>query len=63
MAERIGEFFLRVGVMTHEQIAEVLRLQAAGEKRMFGDIAFSLRYVDAYALKAYADSVDARSPP
>ncbi|MGA2380459.1 MAG: hypothetical protein ABSG85_14250 [Spirochaetia bacterium] len=55
MAERIGEFFLRISVMTSEQIKEVLRLQEAGDKRTFGDIALSMGYVDVHALKAYAD--------
>ena len=58
MAERIGEFFLRISVMIHEQIEEVLNLQEAGDKRTFGDIAFSKGYVDAHALKAYADFTD-----
>jgi hypothetical protein len=63
MAERIGEYFLRIGVMNSEQIAEVLKLQETGDRRVFGDIAFSLGYVDAYALKAYADFTDAKNPP
>jgi hypothetical protein len=56
MAERIGDFFLRTGVMTAEKVAIVLQLQKAGDKRTFGDIALSIGYVDVYALKAYADS-------
>jgi hypothetical protein len=46
--------------MTSGQIAEVVRLQETGDKRPFGDIAFSLGYVDAYALRAYADFVSAQ---
>jgi len=57
MAERIGEFLLRNGAMTAEQVAEVVRRQEAGDKRTFGGIALSIGYVDAYALKAYADFV------
>ncbi|MGA2642430.1 MAG: hypothetical protein ABSG21_16190 [Spirochaetia bacterium] len=60
MAERIGDFFVRTGVMTAEQVAEVLRLQEKGDKRMFGSIAISLGYVDVYALKAYVDSVSGK---
>jgi len=60
MAERIGDFFVRTGVMTAEQVAEVLRLQAKGDKRMFGSIAISAGYVDVYALKAFADSVSGK---
>jgi hypothetical protein len=55
MAEPMGDFFLRISVMTSEQIAEVHRLQETGDKRAFGDIALSMGYIDVYALKAYAD--------
>ncbi len=53
--ELIGHFFLRISVMTSEEIAEVLRLQAAGDKRPFGEIALSMGYVDLQAIKAYED--------
>ena len=60
MAERIGEFFIRIGAMSSEQVAEVLKLQGLGDKRTFGGVALSLGYVDAYALKAYADFIDTK---
>ncbi|MGO9308445.1 MAG: hypothetical protein ACLQDL_05415 [Spirochaetia bacterium] len=53
--ERIGHFFLRISVMTSEEITEVLGLQAAGDKRPFGEIALSKGFVDVQAIKAYED--------
>jgi hypothetical protein len=46
--------------MSSEQVAEVLKLQGLGDKRTFGGVALSLGYVDAYALKAYADFIDTK---
>jgi len=59
--ERIGAFLLRIGVMTPERIAEVLRAQEAGDKRSFGEIAIAKGYADVYSLKAYADSAGGRT--
>ncbi len=59
--ERIGDFLLRIGVMTSEKIAEVLRAQAAGDKRTFGEIALAKGYADVYSLKAYADFAGRRT--
>jgi len=59
--EHIGAFLLRIGVMTSERIAEVLRAQEAGDKRSFGEIAIAKGYADVYSLKAYADSEGGRT--
>jgi hypothetical protein len=45
MVERIGEFLTRIGVMKGYQVEDVLRAQAAGDRRMFGQIALELGYV------------------
>ncbi len=45
MAERIGDFLVRVGAMTQEQVEDVVRRQKAGDKRQFGEIAIGLRYL------------------
>lgn len=56
MAERIGDFFVRIGVMNPEQVEKVLVLQKQGDRRTFGEIALSLGYADVNALKAFADA-------
>ena len=58
MAERIGDFFVRIGVMNPEQVQKVLALQKQGDRRTFGEIALSLGYADVNALKAFADAAE-----
>jgi hypothetical protein len=48
VAEKIGEYLVRIGAMTPEQVARVLQLQAAGDRRRFGVIAEELRYITSY---------------
>jgi hypothetical protein len=48
VAEKIGEYLVRIGAITREQVARVLQLQAAGDKRMFGAIAEDLKYITSY---------------
>jgi hypothetical protein len=45
MAERIGDFLVRVGAMTQGQVEDVARRQEAGDKRPFGEIALDLKYI------------------
>jgi hypothetical protein len=54
-AERIGEFLVRIGAMTEEQVLEVLRLQKETPDTLFGEIAISRGYVDDEAIKRYLD--------
>ncbi len=58
MADRIGDFLVRIGAMNPEQVAEVLRKQKAGDKRMFGEIALQLGYIQDDAIKRYADYLE-----
>ncbi|MBN1519234.1 MAG: hypothetical protein JW923_04000 [Spirochaetales bacterium] len=54
MAERIGDFLVRIGAMTQEQVTKVLAAQSQEEEpRMFGEIAIELGFVDDAALKRY----------
>ena len=55
MRNRIGEFLVKVGAMTTEQVDHVLRLQREGDSRLFGDIALSLHYLNDDAIKRYSD--------
>ncbi len=48
MAEKIGEYLIRIGAMTPDQVSRVLQLQEAGDRRKFGAIAEELRYITSY---------------
>jgi hypothetical protein len=48
VSEKIGDYLVRIGAMTPEQVQRVIQLQAAGDKRRFGVIAQSLRYITSY---------------
>ena len=51
--EKIGDFLIGIGTMTVEQRDEVLRLQAEGDRRLFGEIARDLGYIDNKAIKKF----------
>lgn len=54
MAERVGDFLIRIGAITAEQMAEVLKIQDAEEEpRLFGQIAIELGYIDDAAIQRY----------
>ena len=54
--ERIGEFMVRIGAITPEQVEEVLKLQKREPNRLFGEIAIDLGYVNNEALHRYIES-------
>jgi hypothetical protein len=56
MSERIGEFLVRIGVMTGEQVQEVLQAQKAGDTRLFGEIAIEFGYINDEILKKYVEA-------
>jgi hypothetical protein len=56
MAEKIGEFLTRIGVMKIDQVASVLRTQRLGDERLFGEIAIEFGYIDDEVLKKYVDA-------
>ena len=58
MSEKIGEFLVRIGVMTMEKVQEVLQTQKAGDTRRFGDIALELGFVQNDAIKRYVDYME-----
>jgi hypothetical protein len=64
--EKIGEGLVRIGAMTDAQVNDVLKRQKQGDKRLFGEIAVELGYVDVEAIINYLkttqkDLRDARS--
>lgn len=58
MANRIGEFLLKIGAMNKEQVDHVLKLQQEGDTRIFGEIALDLRYLNDDAIKRYVDHLE-----
>jgi hypothetical protein len=64
--EKIGEGLVRIGAMEKGQVDDVLKRQAGGDDRLFGEIAVELGYVDVEAIISYLkttqkDLDDARS--
>ena len=58
MADRIGEFLVKIGAMTKEQVEHVLKLQGQGDTRIFGEIALELHYLNDDAIKRYIDHME-----
>ena len=58
MVERIGEILVRMGVMKLDQVEAVLAAQRAGDKRLFGQIALALGFIEDSSLRRYADYLD-----
>lgn len=44
--EKIGDGLVRRGAMEREEVEAVLKLQSAGDKRLFGEIAVDLGFLD-----------------
>jgi hypothetical protein len=53
MNDRIGEFLMKIGAMQSWQVEDVVLVQAAGDGRLFGEIAIELRYINDDALRKY----------
>ena len=55
MIKRIGDFMLEIGTMKEYQVQEVIRVQKAGDNRLFVEIALELGYTNDNAIKRYVD--------
>lgn len=51
--ERIGEFLVKIGAMTPEQLLEVLERQKKEPNRLFGEIAVELGYINDSAVDIF----------
>ncbi|TVR85195.1 MAG: hypothetical protein EA428_16205 [Spirochaetaceae bacterium] len=51
--ERIGEFLVKIGAMTPEQLVEVLEQQKKEPNRLFGEIAVELGYINDSAVDTF----------
>lgn len=58
MADRIGDFLVRIGAMTAEQVKAVLHLQELGNNQIFGEIALALGYLNDDSLKRFTDYLE-----
>ena len=53
---KIGEFLVRIGVITQQQVQEVVDMQKAGDSRLFGEIAVELGYINDEVLQKYIEA-------
>jgi hypothetical protein len=65
MAERIGDFLIRIGAITQAQLDDVLAIQKNGDSRAFGLIALDQGYVTEAAIEQYAaaQKIQQAGPP
>ena len=56
--EKIGDGLIRIGAIKKEAVDDVLSRQTAGDKRLFGEIAIDLGYIDDQAIMDYLGSKD-----
>ena len=56
--ERIGDFLVRIGVMTPEHVALVLERQKETPNKLFGEIAIEMGFINDEAIDAYIKSKD-----
>jgi len=54
----VGDLLIKIGAMTGQQVKYVLRVQAEGDSRRFGEIAFSLHYLRDDSIKRYIDYLE-----
>lgn len=56
MADRIGDYMLRTGVMHQPQVDAVIGAQRKGDKRPFGEIAIALGFLTQANVDAFLAS-------
>ena len=57
LADKIGDVLIRIGAMKKYQVEDVLRVQKAGNKSLFGEIAIAFGYINDDAIKRYIDYI------
>ena len=53
---KIGEFLMKIGVITEQQVQEIVNMQKAGDSRLFGEIAVELGYINDEVLQKYIEA-------
>jgi hypothetical protein len=56
MQEKIGETLVRIGALKLDQLEDILRVQKAGDNRLFGEIAIESGYINDEALRRYVEA-------
>ena len=56
MAEKIGEFLIRIGELDTEQVQIICTKQLSGDKRKFGEIGRELGYINKEAVRQYVEA-------
>ena len=56
MNEKIGATLVRIGAMKSYQVLDVINAQAAGDARLFGEIAIDLGYINDEVLRKYVEA-------
>lgn len=51
--ERLGEFLVRIGVLTQQQVQEILKYQQEHPQMLFGQIAVQFGYINEEKLNLY----------
>ena len=51
--EKIGDFMVRIGALTKEQVGEILDKQKQEPEKLFGIIAIEMGYLDVDAINRY----------
>ncbi|MCK5615172.1 hypothetical protein KAR91_75615 [Candidatus Pacearchaeota archaeon] len=54
--ERIGEYMVRIGALTPQQVEEITKKQDKEPNKMFGEIAIELGYINDKAIDEYIKS-------
>ncbi len=54
--QRIGDFLVRIGAMTADQVSQVLKKQKSEPDRLFGELAIELGFIDDGAVDRYLQS-------
>jgi hypothetical protein len=58
VANRIGDFLIKIGALNQQQVDDVLEHQKQGDTRIFGEIALELHYLNDDAIKRYIDHLE-----
>jgi hypothetical protein len=53
MTERIGDYFVRLEMLSFEQAERIMEVQKRQPERRFGEIALELGYIDSTDLETY----------
>ena len=54
--ERLGEFLVRLGALTQDQVAEVLSKQAKEPTKLFGRIAMELGFTESGKIDSFLET-------